>query len=184
MYRISHGRSGVGSLSSSCLAPHLAPAAQDLCREEKGHTRFLPGSPHCLPDASGGHPSPQCCQVFLKHSCQGPHALLALTPLSGLTRPLPSLVPMDSPLLFTWTIRSRHLGSPQPIFARSRPPGQCLLLLQIPDRASPEPPGRRRCSLSWLLLHRRCQQAARATLSPGSTQGEGVTRVGTLILCC
>lgn len=173
------------SLNSSCLSPHLAPAAQDLCPEEKGHTPpFILVVLTASPMPVGGTPSPQCCQVFLKHSCQGPHALLALTPLSGLTRPLPSLVPMDSPLLFTWTVRSRHLSPPQPIFARSPPPGQRLLLLQIPDRASSEPPGRWRCSLSWLLLHCRCQQAARAFLSPGSTQGEGVTRVGTLILCC
>lgn len=88
-----------GSLNSSCLSPHLAPAAQDLGPKEKSHpSSFQVLTASLMP--CGGHCQPQCCQVFLT-SCQGPHAHLALTPLSGLTRPLSWPRPHDLPLLFT-----------------------------------------------------------------------------------
>lgn len=166
---------GGGSLNSSCLSPHLAPAAQDLGPKEKVTPLFLPGGPHCLPDASGGH-----CQPPMLPSL--PQTLLPrATCPSGFDTPFwtDKAPPWPRPHGFALALHLdcmfSSLGFPSAdlcslLSTWTTPPSASSL---SSDRASSEPPGRWRCSLSWLLLHHRYQQAARALLSPRYTQGRG-----------
>lgn len=134
--RIAHGRNGVGKPQFFLLISTWHQLPRTGSQGKVTPLCFLSG-PLCLPDASGGTASPNVAKVL-------PQPLLPrATCPSGFDtpfwtdRPLPGLVPMDLPLLFTWTACSHHLGSPQPIFALSCPPGQRLLLLQVSAQIVP-----------------------------------------------
>lgn len=161
--RTPQGRTGAGGEPRHfLLSPHLPLAAQASCPMGKAPIPTLPVV--LTASLMGGLPArpPSAAKVSLKHSFKGPHAVPALTPLSGRTRPLLGLAPVDSPLLFTWTICSHPSGSPA-----GRPSlspvhlGEVFSASSLSSRpASSETPGRERFSLSWPPLPCRCQLAA------------------------
>ena len=161
---------------------HQLPWTSVLRKKVTPH--FLPGGPHCLPDASGGHFQlpilPNLLQTLLPRA----------TCPSGLDTPFwtDKAPPQPRPHGLALALHLDHmfssLGFPSANLRSltstwTTPPSASSL---SSDRASSEPPGRWRCSLSWLLLHHRYQQAARAVSQ--YTQGEWVSRVRTLILRC